>query len=174
MTTILLVEDTYDLAQVIIRELEASGYQVLHASDGLTALRLHSREHPALVILDWMIPKMDGLEVLRRVRHFAQAHKPIAAICHGVQILAAAGVIEGKSCTAYPAVGPEVKRAGGKWVDIAVDGGIASDTAGRVASAGANVLVAGSAIFKNTKPDGYHAKIAAIRNAALIARGEAA
>src|SRR5713226_1414242 len=71
MTTILLVEDTYDLAQVIIRELEASGYHVLHASDGLTALRLHSREHPALVILDWMIPKMDGLEVLRRVRQTA-------------------------------------------------------------------------------------------------------
>jgi DNA-binding response OmpR family regulator len=71
MTTILLVEDTYDLAQVIIRELETSGYQVVHASDGLTALRLHAREHPALVILDWMIPKMDGLEVLRRVRQTA-------------------------------------------------------------------------------------------------------
>ena len=71
MTTILLVEDTYDLAQVIIRELEASGYQVVHASDGLTALRLHARERPALVILDWMIPKIDGLEVLRRVRQTA-------------------------------------------------------------------------------------------------------
>lgn len=71
MTTILLVEDTYDLAQVIIRELEASGYQVLHASDGMTALRLHSRERPALVILDWMIPKLDGLEVLRRLRQTA-------------------------------------------------------------------------------------------------------
>lgn len=71
MTTILLVEDTYDLAQVIVRELEASGYSVLHASDGLTALRLHAREQPALVILDWMIPRMDGLEVLRRLRQTA-------------------------------------------------------------------------------------------------------
>lgn len=68
MTTILLVEDAYDLAQVLIRELEASGYRVLHAADGLTGLRLHAREQPDLVVLDWMLPKMDGLEVLRRLR----------------------------------------------------------------------------------------------------------
>jgi DNA-binding response OmpR family regulator len=71
MTTILLVEDAYDLAQVIIRELEASGYSVLHASDGLTALQLHAKEQPALVILDWLLPKLDGLEVLRRLRQAA-------------------------------------------------------------------------------------------------------
>ncbi len=71
MAAILLVEDTYDLAQVIIRELQANGYQVSHASDGLTALRLHARERPALVILDWMLPQMDGLEVLRRLRQVA-------------------------------------------------------------------------------------------------------
>jgi DNA-binding response OmpR family regulator len=70
-TTILLVEDTVDLAQVIIRELTANGYHMLHASDGLEALQLHEREQPALVILDWMLPKMDGLEVLRRLRHAA-------------------------------------------------------------------------------------------------------
>lgn len=71
MTTILLVEDAYDLAQVIIRELETSGYHVLHATDGLSALQLHTRERPALVILDWLLPKLDGLEVLRRLRHVA-------------------------------------------------------------------------------------------------------
>jgi len=71
MTTILLVEDAYDLAQVIIRELEASGYSVLQASDGLTALQLHAKKQPALVILDWMLPKLDGLEVLRRLRQAA-------------------------------------------------------------------------------------------------------
>lgn len=71
MAAILLVEDTYDLAQVIIRELQANGYQVSHASDGLTALSLHARERPALVILDWMLPQMDGLEVLRRLRQVA-------------------------------------------------------------------------------------------------------
>jgi len=59
--------------------------------------------------------------VLRIVRHFAWAEKPIAAICHGLQILAAAGVLDGKSCTAYPAVEPEVERAGGTWVDVPVD-----------------------------------------------------
>jgi DNA-binding response OmpR family regulator len=71
MTTILLVEDEYDLAKVIIRELEANGYQVLHAGDGESALRLVAKEQPALLVLDWMLPKLDGLEVLRRLRQAA-------------------------------------------------------------------------------------------------------
>src|SRR5512143_875478 len=68
MTRILLVEDTSDLARVIVRELEASGYQVVHASDGLSAMRLYEKEQPDLLILDWMLPQLDGLEVLRRIR----------------------------------------------------------------------------------------------------------
>ncbi len=68
MTTILLVEDAVDLAQVIARELEAAGYQTLHAADGMSALKLHAGHHPDLVILDWMLPKLDGLEVLRQIR----------------------------------------------------------------------------------------------------------
>lgn len=52
---------------------------------------------------------------------FCQAGKPIAAICHGAQLLAAAGVLAGKSCSAYPAVGPDVGIAGGTFMDIAVD-----------------------------------------------------
>ena len=68
MTTILLVKDAADLAQVIVRELEAAGYRTLHAADGLSALELHARRHPDLVILDWMLPKLDGLEVLRQIR----------------------------------------------------------------------------------------------------------
>lgn len=71
MTTILLVEDAYDLAQVIIRELETSGYRVLHVTDGLSALHFQATEQPALVILDWLLPKLDGLEVLRRLRRVA-------------------------------------------------------------------------------------------------------
>jgi len=59
--------------------------------------------------------------VLEIVRHFAEAGKPIAAICHGLQILTAANVVEGRSCTAYPACGPEVTRAGGHYVEIPVD-----------------------------------------------------
>ena len=69
--SILLVEDATDLAQVILRELAAAGYHALHAADGLEALELHAREQPELVILDWMLPKLDGLEVLRRMRQSA-------------------------------------------------------------------------------------------------------
>jgi DNA-binding response OmpR family regulator len=68
MTTILLVEDALELAQVTMRELEGAGYRVLHAADGLAALDLAAREQPDLVVLDWMLPKLDGLEVLRRLR----------------------------------------------------------------------------------------------------------
>lgn len=71
MTKVLLVEDARDLAQVIIRELEASGYEVVYAADGLTGLQKHAQEQPDLVILDWMLPKLDGLEVLRRLRQAA-------------------------------------------------------------------------------------------------------
>ncbi len=68
MTKILLIEDTADLAQVIRRELEAVGYQIVHTGDGLSALQLHEQEQPDLLILDWMLPQLDGLEVLRRIR----------------------------------------------------------------------------------------------------------
>jgi ribulose-phosphate 3-epimerase len=64
--------------------------------------------------------------------------------------------------------------AGGRPIDIEVDGGITPATAPAVAAAGANVLVAGSAVFKGGKPDAYRANIAAIRSAAAMARGEAA
>jgi protease I len=60
-------------------------------------------------------------QVLDIVRHFADRKKPIAAICHGLQILTAAGVVAGLSCSAYPAVGPEITRAGGTYVDSPVD-----------------------------------------------------
>jgi ribulose-phosphate 3-epimerase len=64
--------------------------------------------------------------------------------------------------------------AAARPIDIEVDGGITPDNAALVARAGANVLVAGSAVFKGGKPDAYRANIAAIRNAAAMARGEAA
>lgn len=80
-------------------------------------------EYDALVIPGGRAPEYIRLNeaVLKVVRHFAEAHKPIAAVCHGTQVLAAAGVIKGKSCTAYPAVAPEVKSAGGIWVDVPMD-----------------------------------------------------
>jgi DNA-binding response OmpR family regulator len=68
MARILLVEDAKDLAQVVTRELEAEGYEVVQASEGVTALEQFARHQPDLLILDWMLPGLDGLEVLRRVR----------------------------------------------------------------------------------------------------------
>ena len=52
------------------------------------------------------------------MRYFAHAHKPIAAICHGLQVLAAAQVLEDRLCTAYPAVMPEVVGAGARWGEV--------------------------------------------------------
>ncbi|BCL80515.1 DNA-binding response regulator [Ktedonobacteria bacterium brp13] len=68
METVLLVEDAHDLAQAILQELSAHGYHTRHAADGIQALEFHAQEPPALVILDWMLPRLDGLEVLRRLR----------------------------------------------------------------------------------------------------------
>lgn len=59
--------------------------------------------------------------VLEITQHFFKAGKPVAAICHGAQLLAAAGVLEGRQCSAYPACGPDVTRAGGRYADIPVD-----------------------------------------------------
>jgi protease I len=80
-------------------------------------------EYDALVLPGGRAPEYLRLNarVLEVVRHFFEARKPVAAICHGAQILAAAGVIEGRSCSAYPACGPEVTRAGGRYVDLPVD-----------------------------------------------------
>jgi ribulose-phosphate 3-epimerase len=64
--------------------------------------------------------------------------------------------------------------AAGRAIDIEVDGGITPEHAATVARAGANVLVAGSAVFKGGTPDSYRSNIAVIRNAAALARGEAA
>jgi len=57
-------------------------------------------------------------DVLKAVRHFFEAGKPVAAVCHGPQILAAAGVLQGKKISAYPACAPEVKLAGGSYQPI--------------------------------------------------------
>ena len=59
--------------------------------------------------------------MLEIVREFFAANKPVAAICHGPQVLAAAGVLKGYKATAYPAVGPDVTLAGGNYVEVPVD-----------------------------------------------------
>ena len=66
MALVLVVEDEAELARLIRRELEAAGHRVLLADDGEEGLRLHAAEAPEAVVLDWMLPGIDGLEVLRR------------------------------------------------------------------------------------------------------------
>ncbi len=77
-------------------------------------------KYDALVIPGGRSPEYLRLnpEVIEIVRHFAAGGKPIAAVAHGQQILAAAGVLEGKRCTAYPAVRSELEHAGGTWCAV--------------------------------------------------------
>ncbi len=84
---------------------------------------LRAEDYDALVIPGGRAPEYIRLNetVLATVRHFFEANKPIAAICHGPQVLAAAGVLSGRRCTAYPAVGPDIRIAGGEYVEIPVD-----------------------------------------------------
>lgn len=79
--------------------------------------------YDALVVPGGRAPEYLRLndKVLEMVRHFFSADKPVAAICHGAQLLAAAGVLEGRRCSAYPACAPEVRLAGGQYADIPVD-----------------------------------------------------
>lgn len=88
-----------------------------------TFAEIDERDYEALVIPGGRAPEYIRLNprVIEIVQHFAKANKPIAAVCHGAQVLAAAGVIEGKTCSAYPACGPDVTRAGGIYADIPVD-----------------------------------------------------
>ena len=85
--------------------------------------KVKEKDYDALVIPGGRAPEYIRLNprVIEIVKHFAAAKKPLASICHGAQVLAAAGVVEGLQCSAYPACGPDVTRAGGKYADIPVD-----------------------------------------------------
>ena len=79
-----------------------------------------AESYDALVIPGGRAPEYlrTNNKVLEIVQHFFQAQKPVASLCHGAQLLVAAGVAKGRSMSAYPAVGPEVTVAGGKYVDL--------------------------------------------------------
>lgn len=96
-------------------EKRGHNFAITRAFEGVTA-----DLYDALVIPGGRAPEYLRLNdaVIQLVRDFARLNKPIASICHGQQILAAAGVIEGKRCTAYPALKPEVVRSGGRWVEV--------------------------------------------------------
>jgi protease I len=79
-------------------------------------------DYDAIVIPGGRAPEYIRLHprVLEIVRHFASANKPLAALCHGAQVLAAANVLKGKKCTCYPAVSPDVALAGGTYAEVAM------------------------------------------------------
>jgi protease I len=84
---------------------------------------VRAEDYAALVISGGRAPEYLRLNarVLDLVRHFFLEQKPVAAICHGAQILTAAGVVKGRRVSAYPAVGPEVTLAGGQYAEIPID-----------------------------------------------------
>jgi len=84
-------------------------------------------DYDALVIPGGRAPEYIRLipRVIEIVHHFSKANKPIAALCHGAQVLAAARVLEGKKCSAYPATGPDVTLAGGTYVNLPMTDAIA-------------------------------------------------
>ncbi|GHT01391.1 protease [Synergistales bacterium] len=85
--------------------------------------KIKLEDYVGLVIPGGRAPEYLRLDqkVLDIVKYFMSNNKPVAAVCHGPQILVAAGVVNGRSLTSYPAVGPEITAAGGKFVDIPVD-----------------------------------------------------
>lgn len=83
-------------------------------------------DYHALVVPGGRAPEYLRLneKVLQACRHFFEHDKPVAAICHGLQLLAAAGVLKGRVCTAYPACGPEVTAAGGTFQPVDIDSAV--------------------------------------------------
>ncbi len=69
---ILVIEDEANITEVIRIYLEQAGYTVIAASDGIAGLELHAREQPDLVVLDLMLPILDGMEICRRIRAWAE------------------------------------------------------------------------------------------------------
>ncbi|MBW6485859.1 MAG: DJ-1/PfpI family protein [Syntrophobacterales bacterium] len=88
-----------------------------------TFSEIKEAEYDALVIPGGRAPEYIRLNprVLEITRYFFAANKPVAVICHGAQVLAAAGVLKGRKSTAYPAVGPDVVSSGGEYMQIPVD-----------------------------------------------------
>lgn len=91
-----------------------------------TFAEVKPENYDALVIPGGRAPEYLRLNpaVIECVRHFMKAKKPVAAVCHGAQILAAAGVLEGRRCSAYPACRPEVELAHGTYAEIAIDAAV--------------------------------------------------
>lgn len=85
--------------------------------------KIKVEQYDALIIPGGRAPEYIRLnpKIIKIVQYFAQQGKPIAAICHGAQLLVAADIVQGKTCSAYPTLEPDIKRAGGKYLDIPMD-----------------------------------------------------
>jgi len=97
---------------------------------------INPANYDALVISGGRAPEYLRLNdrLIEVVQHFFEEDKPVAAICHGIQILVTARVLEGRTLTAYPAVGPDIEVAGGTWTDVppseaVVDGNLVTSPA---------------------------------------------
>ena len=98
--------------------------------------KVNPEEYDGLYVTGGRAPEYLRLypRILEITQHFFEANKPVAAICHGIQILTAAGVVKGKTLTAYDAVGPEVILAGGNYkklpaTDAITDGNLTTSPA---------------------------------------------
>ena len=82
--------------------------------------QVKSEDYDALMIPGGRAPEYIRMNarVLEIVRYFMKENKPVAAICHAPQVLAAAGVLKGRKCSSYPATSPDVTLAGGTYVDV--------------------------------------------------------
>lgn len=81
---------------------------------------IDENDYDALVVPGGRAPEYIRLNqrVLEIVKNFNSKNKPIASICHGIQVLAAANIVEGRTCSCYPACAPDVNLNGGTWKDI--------------------------------------------------------
>lgn len=150
----------------VVVSLEAGVIQsMVHAEKGIEFEVNETLDHAkvedfdALVIPGGLI-NPDTLRSNRRavdfVRGFAEAGKPIAAVCHGIWLLIEAGIVHGRRLTSWPAIQTDVRNAGGEWVDepVVVDRGL-------VTSRGPADLAAFNAKMIEEIGEGYHAKMAA-------------
>ena len=110
---------------------EKPGYRFIWVSKALKDV--NPEEYDGLVIPGGRMPEYVRLDenAGRIVRHFMESGKPVAAICHGAQLLAAYGLVKGRKMTSYIAVKPEVVNGGAEWVDqeVVVDGNLVTSRA---------------------------------------------
>jgi protease I len=91
-----------------------------------TFANVEAKDYDALLIVGGRAPEYIRLDakVIAITRAVAETKKPVAAICHGAQVLTAADVVRGRKISAYPACAPEVRMAGGEYIDVPMDKGI--------------------------------------------------